>query len=496
MDIGRTAARVSSAGLAAVLLVAPLAGGGWRLEVLPLISGLAFVAFLATSIDTFSRARRPVVPPLAWALVVLAGWTILQAVPWPAGVVEALSPQVAEVRSFVVGSAAGPLSYEPGATWREAGKLLMYAMVVLTVANRRRSAAELSTITGPMVVAGLAVVGVALLHRILGIERLFGLIDTARASGDLWTTFVNPNHAAGFLNLSGFCAVSLAVDQRNRARRGGWLSAAAILFVVSIAMGSKGAWLSLLGAGALFVGFVYFARSSASVVLARVSLVSVVLGAAVVTVVAALGKGPWGLSEKADALRNAAALLNDHEWFGIGRGAFVSVYPRYQTSVLQLTFAFPENLLVQLTAEWGVLVGLIAFHGLVVLVALRWWSASRPAIAAALAGVTAVVVHNLVDFSLELAGVAIGVWALLAVTSPNVRVRNPSVVLTRRGRPAIVAAVLGFAVTVSAAWFFAFSAGDLDTDRKQLREWVAGPRRPDASAVDALWARHPASAVV
>ncbi|MEO1337671.1 MAG: hypothetical protein AAFV29_18655 [Myxococcota bacterium] len=59
-----------------------------------------------------------------------------------------------------------------------------------------------------------------------------------------------------------------------------------------------------------------------------------------------------------------------------------------------------------------------------------------------------------------------------------------------------MAALAGLAVASIAAWVLAFETGDLDTERRQLRQWARATQRPSAAAIDALWARHPASAVV
>ena len=489
--------RWAELGLGATLLAAPLAGGGWRLEVLPVIGAFAAAAFVAAMMDTRRPSRDLPVPPLAAALVLLAGFTALQAVPWSESMVRSLSPMVAEVRAFVVGDPSGPISYEPGATWREAGKLVLYALVVFVVAFRVRThpGRAISLVAKPTVAAGLAIVFVALVHRALGIERLFGLIDTARAEGGLWTTFINPNHAAGFLNLAGFCAVAVALEAKERPQRVGFAVGAAVLFTVSIAMMSKGALLALGLAGVLLLVMMKVRRSTAvSAWAAGIMATGLTASAAAGTVIIVYAERTtpelnWGLVEKLDAARDALAMIYEHPWWGVGRGAFVSAYARYKTSALQLTFAFPENLVVQLTAEWGLVVGAIAFTGLLVLLIVRWWKVSTPGAMAVLAGVTAVVVQNLADFSLELAGVAVAVVA--ALTATGGRTQPWRYRLSGGLGPAAVIACAFTALV--AAWGLAFSTGDLDSDLKRFKAWTESTERPADEEIEALWRRHPAS---
>ena len=141
--------------------------------------------------------------------------------------------------------------------------------------------------------------------------------------------------------------------------------------MVSVGLLSKGGLAGLTVALAVFVG-----RRLWDVPRYR-------LAGAVTAPVAALGAAwllrgaltapndPWGVQVKLDGMKDVLPLAMDHFGFGIGRGAFVSVYPQYKTSPLQLTFAFPENLVAQFVGEWGVIVGLAAVISLLIAVGLR-----------------------------------------------------------------------------------------------------------------------------
>jgi tetratricopeptide (TPR) repeat protein len=499
---------LADAGLGALIILAPLAGGSWKLEVLPVLLGLAIVAWV--SVCMAGRRRRLHLGALSAALLLLAGYTALQALPLPAGLLAALSPRAAELRAFMAGQPGpGPLSYEAGATWREAAKLVLYALVVQVARERVRVHGGRERVAIPLVLAGLAAAGIAVLHRALGIDRLFGLIDTLTSPREMLSTFVNPNHAAGFMVLTALTAVGLAVDAQDNTRRLAFIGAAAVAAGVSVLSLSKGGFGALLLGLALFAALWLLRRrrggdrdpGSAPAVAAAACLVPV---AAILwrleDLVALLeprpGEQGLGLAEKAAALQDAFPMMQDHLLAGVGRGAYVSVYTLYKTSPLQLTFAFPENLAAQLLSEWGVVVGGLALLGLTTAVLGRLWRARRPVPLAMMCGVAAILAQNLVDFSLELPGMAIPVAAILGAASADWSgTRKLS-----RAEPSFWTVMAVGPALGTAAVVMAFVAGDLPRDMQevQARLEAALARAPvsEAPPLADLVARHPASAMM
>src|SRR5262249_42314295 len=97
----------------------------------------------------------------------------------------------------------------------------------------------------------------------------------------------------------------------------------------------------------------------------------------------------------------ARPLLRDHPWFGVGRGAFESVFPVYRLSPGNLVYTHAENFPVQWAAEWGIPVALAA------LVALGWAFAPArlgvtrsAASAGGWVGVLILLLQNMVDLAL------------------------------------------------------------------------------------------------
>jgi tetratricopeptide (TPR) repeat protein len=114
---------------------------------------------------------------------------------------------------------------------------------------------------------------------------------------------------------------------------------------------------------------------------------------------------------KVHLARMSLPLIADSPLFGVGRGGFESVFSSVREGTVYATFTHPENGVIQWFVEWGIPVSLVG-------AALLGWAlrpqvvlrAVRPAIGAWVAIVVAVL-HDLVDFHLEVPGVV----ALVAV---------------------------------------------------------------------------------
>jgi tetratricopeptide (TPR) repeat protein len=125
---------------------------------------------------------------------------------------------------------------------------------------------------------------------------------------------------------------------------------------------------------------------------------------------------------------------------GLGRGAFESAFPRYQTRPAINTFTHPENAVLQLATELGV-------PGLLLLAVALWGFGRLPRREglgamewAVLAGVAALGLHDLFDFSLELPATAVAALVALATVRPE----------SPRGHAPMPALVVGLGLTAVA----------------------------------------------
>jgi tetratricopeptide (TPR) repeat protein len=202
-----------------------------------------------------------------------------------------------------------------------------------------------------------------------------------------------------------------------------------------------------------------------------------------------------GLRAKLRTVVDAWPMIADHPWLGIGRGAFISVHTGYKSSEEQLLYVFPENIVAQLVVEWGWPVALGCLLALVVALATRLLRVSHSAKLGALAGLCAVVFQNLVDFSLELPGVAVIAAAILGGTGGMI-FRDHRAQPSAWRRMAVVGSAASIAVI--ALGFWGLVAGTPRLGAEALDRAIAARRSDqpslDAAEVEAIAARHPASA--
>jgi len=454
------------ASLAATVVIGPqLLGGvyGWGIAILTALAGLsALSAFWWAHVE---GKRRPV--GLAGAIgIVGLGWTLLQAVPLPRGLTAQLQPravQLADASAALFGD--GPpgwvaLSIAPGQTWAEvvkgAGLLGVFfaAAVLVGMGHRRRVLMIAGT-------SAAAMAAVALLHTVVGAELVFGIYDPIHTTNPLVAPIVNQNQLSGFLAMGTPVLVGIGLDSEEPRSRWMWLTAAAITGATALAAVSRG------GATSLVVGLLTLAllgvvrrrgRSGKPVAPSLAWLGATFAAAAGLGLyVAAEGlyrdfeqSGIGKLQLAAEGLDLAAA----HPFVGVGRGAFSAAMVTDHGSSHR--FTHPENIVAQWAAEWGFVVALAVFVGLAVAIVratrqTRSWA--RMGAVAALVGIFA---HDLVDFSLELAGVAAVAAALAGAVVAEGRRRSgqPRTRHRRIGlaRAALATAVVCVVLTATLGW--------------------------------------------
>jgi O-antigen ligase len=162
-------------------------------------------------------------PPL-WGLVLAAGLLVLfQLAPLPQDIVGWLSPRAVAIRSLGNGYGLGPLiplSLNSNATVREIllvwPAVMLFFLMVFAVNSRRQIAALVFLLLAVALFEALYGFWHFRSHLIWGWKNPFYL-------GRLGGTFINSNHAAGYLGMAvllGF-GLFLALDQDNGVRRGG-----------------------------------------------------------------------------------------------------------------------------------------------------------------------------------------------------------------------------------------------------------------------------------
>lgn len=482
--------KVADLALAAAIILAPALGGSSSLPAIPILTFFTLIAVAATFFAARKLGSSIHFTLLAGVLIALALFTLFQAVSLPAGLTAFLSPKTQDLRAFDAPLGSYSISYEVSATYRESTKLFLYALIAIVAYERARAKRTIEVVTVPLLASGLLAAILAVIHRVLGLERMFGVIQTRRPLSEMITTFANPNHTAGFMALACLCGVGMSLVQVSRARKIGFAAAAIVCGMISLLALSRGGMAALAGGLLLFTGLLAVKKKSLKGALAPL-IAAVIIGPLLLAssrlenliwTLGKTGEADLGPAGKLAAMKDALPMISDHLYFGIGRGSYISLYSHYKQSPVQLVFAYPENIAIQLIADWGVIIGPLALIALVIAVVRRLQIAEAAALGA-LCGVAAVVAQNIVDFSLELPGVALPVAAILGATGVNVakRVRLSA----RDDRRSLISLAIPSAVAVLTL-ILAFSTGDLDSDLQT----IADQNTPFAE-VEARALRHP-----
>ena len=455
---------------------------------------------------------RSVATLLVGLAVALTVYTALQAVPLPRGAVAALSPYAAEVweRSLRPLGLPGPawitLSLDPVATRIEVLRGATYLaclLAALPIARSREGTAFLERLlVGSVLFVGVA----AIVHPLLGAERVFGVYQPVEGSfGRHIAPLLNPNNLAAYVNVGLCVALGIAAATEPQASAQRWVAAGIALFFVALQMwiASRGGVASML-LGVVLVAVLAVrtrAHGSATTGLLVAVLAAVVAASFGILVVGGSDEAWTELADrdvsKLQIFGHAMRMVARAPIFGVGRGAFASSFPAFRSDDAgNVTFREPENILAQWPCEWGVPVAIGALVTFAVVFRPSTPLArSRPPVGA-WAALLCLFVHNLVDFDSEVPGVVVALvtaGALVVGGSAGHRERFRFRRWSRRPRLVAAASV---AIPAAAALLVLPAVGhDLDADELRLHQRVlASPhdREGIRAEIAAAMRRHPA----
>jgi tetratricopeptide (TPR) repeat protein len=399
----------------------PLLIGSAHPLVATALTGLTTALVLALLVRGWSGSRPCL--RLTYAGAGLAGVCALaagQLLPLPPDLLNGLSARTLDLWRFVpegLGLAAPtwrPISLAPVQTsvalTRDLGALALFCTGATFLGREHRLRALLWALAATGAALGL----IGVVHRLLHLEAVYGLYALPNGMQPLLVgPFVNQNNLAGYEMLGAGAAVGIAASG-TRVRTRVFAAALGLACVATMATtGSRGAVPALGTAAAAFLVLRAVATRGRERIrwiaaLAVVLLAGAVFASAVLASVDAATGLPALLNDlKFRPWRDVPHLLAAFPITGIGRGAFVEVYPAFKTILERLTFTHLENEPLELLVEAGPIAGgalLLALVGGGALVAWRL-RGGGPMAAGAVAGLVGLGGHNLFDFNLQIAGV-------------------------------------------------------------------------------------------
>lgn len=441
---------------------------------------------------------------LGMLLVLPALGAALQLLPLPAALVAALSPQAASVRG------AGPLTLDvPATRWELTRSLSLLALALAAVrlgAEHRRS----RWILRGLVLGGLLQSAVTAIHLLQNnTTSILGIYPLPRGWEGGLGTFVNRNHAASLLLLtSGITAGMLLEHGGTRWRV--LVGAALCVQIITLAQSlSRGALAAGAAVGAVLVAAGLrrrMGRRAALLVGLGTSALLLLLAGAILPDLSqrlrSLIDGSLPHYQKVQVWRDVLPLIGDFWTVGVGRGAFQSIFAAYRTGDEYVTVPYAASLPLQHAAEFGLPLTVLLWSLGAALVRDLWrhrhrlgWSERGTA-----AGLTAVLLHNLVDFGLELPGVSVPTVVGLAIVVARAHRREQprAEPVWRLARVSVLVAP-GAAMAAGAAALLALSVSRqlVSLDKARIRQAL---RRGDAAQAERLYVdavqRHPADAQV
>jgi len=270
-----------------------------------------------------------------------------------------------------------------------------------------------------------------------------------RAGGDPFGPYVNRNHFAGFVELT--LPIGLAMLIFRGVQRDVYPLVGLLAIVPAGALilsGSRGGIVSF--AFEIAVLWLLARRRQASerpqfvgigiVALAAVALIAWLGAGRAIERFSTIHVGEVTVNRRVSMFRGAAHLFADHPIKGVGLGALVAAYPRYETLYDGKLVDHVHDDYIEMLAETGLLGGIcgIAFLWILFRQAKTGYAAeqghlSRALHAGAVAGLCGMLLHSFVDFNLHIPSNSL-LFLLLAHLATSPPLATEAVVTRRRVR--------------------------------------------------------------
>jgi hypothetical protein len=422
---GPSISRLGLGLLAALIALSALAIGALAIEVLSAIC-VGFGACVAILWWDARRvfALRSSATTLLIAGVGLTAFTLLQRIPLPLPVLARVASKNADVWARALtplresGPAWAPVTLDPNATSVQVARGVVYILCLLCCLRLTRRAEGVALLERTLVVTSVIVAITPLAHPALGLHKVFG-IYAPRTGVGLVAPLLNGNQLGGYINIGLLIGLASTFSSQPILPRAVLAAIVAVLAAVQV-------WLAGRGAVATMVlGMVMVVVLSRAKVLGSTRLrtwaISGALALAGIGVILFAGfeNVAQGLTDRDVSKLDVVAtslktMLPAYPLFGAGRGAFESTFPEFRKGSGFLVFSHPENFVAQWMTEWGAPVALAGFAAIAFALRPRsLFARARPPVGPWCA-VAVVVLHNLVDFSLEVPGIVIALIACAA----------------------------------------------------------------------------------
>ncbi len=348
-------------------------------------------------------------------------------------------------------------SIYPYASKIELYKIMNYILLYYLVVNNIKDKRQIKRIATLVVIVGTSLALYGLYNYFSGIEKIYTL-DKKYYLGMLTSTYVNHNHIGGYFELAIPLGIGLMLAHQylpGRTRRSKILPPAfvsalliAATFIMIIALVftySRGTWLGFLGSMIVLGMIISFRfkifrdwsrlkKWGALAVIALIIISAVLLMPDKVKQRAGTmfkfqeGKFSFTLKRAGGGreivYRDTLRMIKDRPILGTGLGTFIHAYPKYRPPGFRIFMNAVHNDYLQYGQEMGIF-GLGSFVVLLVLFFKKNLSLLKnlkdkylqSLTIGFLVSITAIAIHSLVDFNLQIPANALLFWIILALSS-------------------------------------------------------------------------------
>jgi O-antigen ligase len=324
------------------------------------------------------------------------------------------------------------LSVSPGDSWFALLRWLTHGFLFLLMLQLSVSAARAAMMSAVLVFAVAAEAFYALVALTQFGDTIL-IFEKTAYQGVATGTFVNRNSLATFLALGLIVAVTQMLPSpllpESRTRRAAprvlLIGAAAALIVAALLATQSRMGLFATGCGIVTVFVLHRAGKAPAglpVIAGGIAILlvpAVLYGAALFERVLSIERAAEG---RLQLYAQVAGMIAERPMFGYGPSSFRLAYPLFHEPSVSvgLTWDLPHSTYLSLWQGLGVIAGsvpvlIIAMIAVVIIKARKLQSGFRPEACAALGATVTVAVHSLVDFSLEIQGVAMLYTTILAL---------------------------------------------------------------------------------
>ena len=371
-----------------------------------------------------------------------AVYTIIQVLPLPASLLEFISPNAFDLRSFYSLDGSKDfmcISVHPYKTRLELLRVLAFLTVLFISMQAFKDMGNVTRTLKILVVFGFCLAVFGILQKVTWNGKIYWFRELTFPSSNPFGPFVNRNHFAGFIGMLIPLGLGLLFTARERSKK--------ILFGFLTLIMSLSVFFSLSRGGIIgfFVGIALFSiliiqsrthtRRVWAIGIFLVALTAYLLYLGIDPIVDRFYNTDLSTEQRLIVWSATLNAFKDFWLTGSGLGTFMDIFPLYSPVEIQAVFVHAHNDYVEFMLETGAIgiILLITFISLSIYITAKSGPGENRGILriAAVSSVFTMMIHSFVDFNLHILSNALLFFAILGMAIALSTAENPGTSKTR-----------------------------------------------------------------